>query len=93
MIILPQCNGLPTKMSLTVLKIFIKKQRLGIVGYRKYCNFDNKLFMNNFEKIISQEYCQNQFLEFETFKRKVDFILEKCAPLKNAMLELTKHLS
>ena len=49
--------------------------------------------MNNSEKIISQEYCENQFLEFENFKRKVDFILEKYAPLKNAMLELTKHLS
>ena len=38
--------------------------------------------MNDFGKIISQEYCENQILEFETFKRKVDFILEKCAPLK-----------
>ena len=36
-----------------------------------------------------QEYCQNQFLEFDTFKRTVDCIFEKHAPLKNAMLELT----
>ena len=41
--------------------------------------------MNDGEKSISQEYCQNQFLEFETFKRKVACILEK------HMLGLTKH--
>ena len=29
-----------------------------------------------------QEYCQNQFLEFGTFKRKADCMLEKHAPLK-----------
>ena len=34
------------------------------------------------KKGISQEYCQNQFLQFETFKRKANCILEKHAPLK-----------
>ena len=79
MTILPQRNGLPTKIPSIVLKIFLKKQRPNIVRYQSYRHFDNKLVINDFEKIISQEYCQNQFLEFETFKRKVDFILEKHA--------------
>ena len=38
--------------------------------------------MNNIEKVISQEYCQNKFLEFEIFKTKVDCILEKHVPFK-----------
>ena len=38
--------------------------------------------MNDVEKTVSQEYCQNQLLEFETFKRKADCMLEKHAPLK-----------
>ena len=69
-------------MSLTILKIFYKKQRTNIVTYRKYHSFGNELFMDDVEKSISQEYCQNEFLEFETFKREVDCILEKHAPLK-----------
>ena len=66
-------------MSLAVLKIFYKKQRPNIVRYRNYYNFDNDLFMNDAEKSMSQEYCENQSLEFETFRMKVDCILEKHA--------------
>ena len=62
------------KMSLTVSKIFYKNQRPNIVRYRNYRNFDNERFMNDVEK--------NQFLEFETFKKKVDCIFEKHAFLK-----------
>ena len=49
------------KISLTVLKIFYRKQCPNIVGYRNYHNFDNELFLNDVGKRISQEYCQNQF--------------------------------
>ena len=55
------------EMSLTVLKILYKKERPNIVRYRNYRNLDNEIFMNDVEKSISQEYCRNQFLEFETF--------------------------
>ena len=41
--------------------------------------------MNDVEKSMLQEYCQNQFLEFETFKKKVDCILEKHAPSKKML--------
>ena len=80
------------KMPLTVMKVFYKKQRPKIVRYRNYPNFDNELFINKVKNSIEQESCQNQSLEFGSFK-KVHNILQKHAPLKNAMSELTKHLS
>ena len=50
--------------------------------------------MNNVKNKISHEYCQNQLLEFESFKRKDDCILEKHAPFleKHAISGPTKHL-
>ena len=68
------------KMSLTVMKIFYKKQGPKIVRYRNYHNFDNELFKNEVKNSIEQEYCQNQSLEFGSFKKKVDNILQKHAP-------------
>ena len=47
------------KMSLTVMKVFYKKQRPKIVRYRNYRNFDNDLFINEVKNSIEQEYCQN----------------------------------
>ena len=70
------------KMSLTVMKVFYKKQRPKIVRYQNYCNFENELFINEVKNSIEQEYCQHQSLEFGSFKMKVDNILQKQAPLK-----------
>ena len=70
------------KMIIKVLKIFYKKQRPNIRRYWHFRNVYDELFMNDLESSISHEYCQNQFLEFESFKRKGDCILEKHAPLK-----------
>ena len=70
------------KMSLTVMKVFYKKPRLKTVRYRIYHNFDNELFINEVKNSIEQEYCQNQSLEFGSFKKKVDNILQKHASLK-----------
>ena len=70
------------KMSLTVMKVFYKKQRPKIIRYGNFCNFDNELFINEVKNSIEQEYCQNQSLEFGSFKKKVDNILQKHAPLK-----------
>ena len=65
------------------MKVFYKKQRPKIVRYWNYRNFDNKRFINEVVKnSIEQEYCQNQSLEFGSFKKKVDNILQKHAPLK-----------
>ena len=38
------------------------------------------------KKTLSQEHCQNQFIELETFKRKVDCVLEKHAPLRKCFV-------
>ena len=67
------------KISLTVLKVFYKKQHSNIVRYRNYRNFSNELNMNDVKKSTLQEYYENQFLEIEIFKRKFDCILEKHA--------------
>ena len=42
-----------------------------------------KLFINEVKKNrIEEDYCQNQSLEFRSFKKKVDHLLQKLAPLK-----------
>ena len=64
------------KMSLTVMKVFYKKQRPKIISYRNYSNFDNELFISEVSNSIEQEYFQNQSLEFGFFKKKVDVILK-----------------
>ena len=69
-------------MSLTATKVFYKKQRPKIARYRNYRNFDNELSINEVKNSIEQDYCQNQPLEFGSFKKKVDNILQKHAPLK-----------
>ena len=71
------------KMSLTVMKVFYKMQRPKIISYRNYRNFDNELFINEVNNSIEQECFQNQSLEFGFFKKNVDVILQKHAPLKN----------
>ena len=63
------------------MKVFQKNQRLRIVRYRNYRNFDNKLFINEVKNSIEQEYCQNQSLKFGSIKKKADNILQKHAPL------------
>ena len=44
------------KMSLTVMKVFYKKQRRKIVRYWNYRNFDNDLFINEVKNSIEEEY-------------------------------------
>ena len=63
-------------------KIFYKKKRPKIARCRNYCNFDNKHFINEGKNSIEQEYCQNHSLEFGSFKKKVDSIVQKHASLK-----------
>ena len=65
-------------MSLTVMKLILKKHGPKIVRYRNYRNFDNKIFINEVKNSVEQE---NQTLEFGSFK-KTDNILQKHAPLK-----------
>ena len=40
------------------------------------------LVINDNRKSIEQKYCQNQSLEFGSFKKNIDNILQKQAPLQ-----------
>ena len=64
------------------MKVFYKKQRPNIIRYRNYRNFYNECFINDVQSSILREYSQNETLEYELFKRKVDYVLEKHATIK-----------
>ena len=68
------------KMTISVMKIFYKKQKPNIIRYRNYKNFNNELFINDVEELTSK---YNEPLKFELFKNIVDKILEKHAPMKS----------
>ena len=67
------------KMTISVMKIFYKKQRPNIIRYRNYKNFNNELFISDVEELTSK---YNEPLKFESFKNIVDKILEKHALMK-----------
>ena len=66
------------KMSLTVMKVFYNKQKPKIIQYRKYKDFSNEAFMHELER-ASSRFCQ---ISFGKFKRIVDNIPQKHAPIK-----------
>ena len=70
------------KMSLTVMKVFYKKQKSNIIEYRDYRNFDNDFFMADLRDQISKIGYQNVVLNFDLFKKTADRMLHKHIPLK-----------
>ena len=70
------------KTSLTVMKVFYKKQKPNIITYHSYKHFDNEAFLTDIQNHLSEEYDQNPDLTFSTFKRSIYNILELHAPLK-----------
>ena len=50
-----------------------------IIRYRNYKKFSNEVFINDLEEQFSEN---NEFLNFESFKRIVDKTLDKYAPIK-----------
>ena len=69
-------------MSLTVMKVFNKKQSPNIIRYRSYHNFNNEIFINEVENNVLKKYSHKSNIEFGIFKNEVDHILEKHAPIK-----------
>ena len=67
------------KMSVTVMKVFYNKQKLGVIQCKKYNDFSNKTFIHELESTLLSF---SQIL-FGTFKSIVDNILQKHAPIKN----------
>ena len=56
------------KMTLTVTKVFYKKQKPTIITYRSYTNFSNEVFMADVHTRISQVTSRNNDLEYDLFK-------------------------
>ena len=70
------------KMTLTVMKVFYKKQSPNLVSYRNYKNFDNVTFMNNVKNSISCIDAETLNGNFHLFKKVVHDTFEEHAPLK-----------
>ena len=70
------------KMTLTVMKVFYKKQKPTIITYRSYKNFSNEVFMADFQNRISQVTSENNDLEFDIFKAVLNQAIQKHAPIK-----------
>ena len=60
------------------MKVFYNKQKPKIIQYRKYKDFSNEAFMHELER-ASSRFCQ---ISFGKFKRIVDNIPQKHAPIK-----------
>ena len=67
-------TGLPDfhKMTLTVMKVFCKKQKTNIVTYRNYKHFSNEAFMLDVKNSIIQMTSENKDLPFDRFKTALD---------------------
>ena len=70
------------KMTLTVIKVFHKKQKPNIVTYRNYKHFSNEAFMFDVKNIIIQMTSQRNNLEFDRFKTALDKAIQRHAPIK-----------
>ena len=87
------------KMTLTVMKVFYKKQNPNIIKYRNYKNFDNNSFMIDVKDKISQISGENEISFFDLFKNKVFQVFENHVPLKTRYVRanqapfITKKLS
>ena len=70
------------KMTLTVMKVFHKKQKPTIITYRSYKHFSNKVFMDDVQNRISQVTSENNDLEFDLFKAALNEAIQRHAPIK-----------
>ena len=70
------------KMTLTVMKVFYKKQKPNIVTYRNYKHFSNEAFMLDVKNSIIQMTSENTDLEFDRLKTALDEAIQRHAPIK-----------
>ena len=70
------------KMTLTVMKVFYKKQKPNIVTYRNYKHFSNEAFMLDVKNGIIQMTSENNDLEFDRLKTALDEAIQRNAPIK-----------
>ena len=69
-------------MTLTVMKVFYKKQKTNIVAYRNYKHFSNEAFMLDVKNSIIQVTSENNDLEIDRFKAALDEAIQRHAPIK-----------
>ena len=76
-------TGLPDfyKMTLTVMKIFYKKQKPNTMTYWNYKHFSNETFMFDVKNSIIQMTPENNGLEFDGFKSAIDEAIPRHAPI------------
>ena len=70
------------KLTLSIMKVFYKKQKPIIINYRDYRNFDNDAFMNDVKEKVSQFNHEDRFNKFDLFKGTVFRIFDDHAKLK-----------
>ena len=70
------------KLTLSIMKVFYKKQKPNVIKYRDYRNFDNITFMNDVKDKVSHFKNEDQFTNFNLFKNTVFHVFENYAPLK-----------
>ena len=68
------------KLSLTVIKVFYKKQKSNIIKYGSCRNFDNEAFISNLGGVFSEICNEHELLSLEIFKNIVDHTLKKAQP-------------
>ena len=70
------------KTTLTLMKVFYKKQEPNIVTYRYYKHFSNEAFMFDIRNSIIQMTSEKNGLEFDRFKIALDKAIQRHAPIK-----------
>ena len=81
------------KMTLTVIKVFYKKQKPTIITYRSYKHLSNEVFMADVQNRISQLTSENSDPEFDLFKAPLNEAIQKHAPKNSDMFVQSKLLS
>ena len=69
-------------MTLTVMKVFYKKQKPTIITYHNYKHFSNEVIMADVQKRISQVTSENNDHEFDLFKVALNEATQGYAPIK-----------
>ena len=70
------------KMTLTVMKVFYKKQKPSIITYRSCKHFSNEVFMADVQNRISQVTSENNEHEFDIFKIALSEVIQRHTPIK-----------
>ena len=70
------------KMTLTVMKVFYKKQKPTIITYHNYKHISNEVFMADVQNRISHVTSENNELDFDIFKTSLNEGIQRHAPLK-----------